>query len=156
MTDDFNFTQLIEELPRWNNGAGISPEGWIGAMGNYELAVGYSLVFWPRFERIGHCIVRQDIGPFALDSVKACAPGDAAETEALVNHLHLSDLHYEAANTEAQLRYLGRVLKQIWEAKLRIDFPGVDFEVAFNDEPRLALQDYQLTFWQSSQGSARA
>jgi len=49
MSDDPN--QLIAELPRWNHGDGIDAEGWVQCMGSYELAVGYSLIFWPRFVR---------------------------------------------------------------------------------------------------------
>ena len=48
MTDESNFQGLIAELPEWNNGSGIAPEAWIECMGSYELAIGYSLVFWPR------------------------------------------------------------------------------------------------------------
>ncbi len=140
---------LIAELPLWNNGAGISPEGWIGCMGNYELAIGYSLVFSPRFERVGPCIVRHDIGPFGRKRAEESAEADAAGAEAMVNHLHLLDLHcnVETPPTEAQLRYLGRTLKQAWKAKLAIDFPDVEFAVEFNDEPGLQPIDYQLTFW---------
>ena len=44
---------LQEELGRWNNGGGISIEGWIGCVGNFDLALGYCSVFWPRFEVFG-------------------------------------------------------------------------------------------------------
>lgn len=43
MSEDFS--DLILELPRWNNGDGIDAESWIGCVGNYELAIGYSLIF---------------------------------------------------------------------------------------------------------------
>lgn len=146
---DEDVDRLIAELPRWNNGAGISPEGWISCMGNYELAIGYSLVFWPRFERIGPCIVRRDIGPFARERVEKCAEAEASGVEAMVNHLHILDLHcnVETPPDEAQLRHLGRTLKQMWEAKLGLDFPDLTFELAFNDEPGRPAIDYQLTFW---------
>lgn len=149
MEKDDHFNQLIGELPKWNNGAGIEPEAWISCMGNYELAIGYSRVFWPRFERIGHCIVRANIGPYALKSLPDCPAEDASRTEAMVNHLHVLDLHgnVEIPPSELQLRYLGRTLKEIWETKLRIDFPDLRFAVEFNDEPGLPLIDYQLTFW---------
>jgi hypothetical protein len=144
-----DFSALIPELPAWNNGAGISAEDWIGCVGTYELAVGYSLVFWPRFVRVDGLVLREGFSPDALASCRT--PGaDPAGVEALMNHLHLADLHCSGAKpTEAQLRYLGRLLKEIYEVKLARDFPDLAFTVEFNDEPGLDLIDYQLTFWQS-------
>ena len=49
MTQPADFTALIPELQRWNEGRGIAPDDWIGCVGNYELAIGYSLIFWPSF-----------------------------------------------------------------------------------------------------------
>jgi hypothetical protein len=40
-----NFSALIPELKDWNNGAGIDAEGWVECVGNYPLAIGYSLIF---------------------------------------------------------------------------------------------------------------
>lgn len=142
-----DFSSLIAELPRWNNGAGIAPEAWIGCMGNYELATGYSLVFWPRFVEFEGYVLRHDFEERALRSVEACAAGNRQGVEALMNHLHINDLHYEQTATEAQLRYLGRILKATHEAKLALDFPSRRFAVSFNDEPGLAPGDYQLTFF---------
>ncbi|HEX8263326.1 MAG TPA: hypothetical protein VF547_10680 [Allosphingosinicella sp.] len=139
---------LIAELPDWNNGAGISAEAWIGCVGTFELAVGYSLVFWPRFVRVDGLVLREGFSP---DALRSCAAGgaDPAGVEALMNHLHIADLHCGGASpSEEQLRYLGRVLKEVHEAKLARDFPDLRFTVEFNDEPGLDPIDYQLTFWQ--------
>ncbi|WP_294174378.1 hypothetical protein [uncultured Sphingomonas sp.] len=57
MTDDF--AALIPELPRWNNGADIDPESWIECVGNYELATGYSLIFWPKFVQFDGYVLRR-------------------------------------------------------------------------------------------------
>ena len=66
-----------------------------------------------------------------------------------MNHVHIADIHCNVEATEGHLRYLGRVLKDIHELKLSRDFPGVRFDVSFNDEPGLDLIDYQLTFCQA-------
>ena len=144
-----DFSTLIPELPQWNNGAGISPDAWIGCMGDYQLAVGYSLIFWPRFVRFEDCVLREG---FAESSVRSCrkAGADRRGVEALLNHVHIADLHVNAAEpSEAQLRYLGRVLQQIHRVKLAADFPDLAFEVVFEDVPGLDPLDYQLTFWQA-------
>jgi hypothetical protein len=146
MADD-DFTALIPELPAWNNGAGIAPDAWIGCMGSYQLAVGYSLVFWPRFVRHGDYVLRDG---FSESALRSCETGcDARGVEALMNHVHIADLHVnDDPPSEAQLRYLGRVLQEIHRLKLAADFPDLTFEVVFDDTPGLDPLDYQLTFWQ--------
>ncbi len=116
-------------------------------MGNYALAIGYSLVFWPRFVEHEGYVLRLGFEERALRSVEGNAASNRQGVEALMNHLHLNDLHYEAAASEAQLRHLGRVLKATHEAKLARDFPGRRFAVVFNDEPGLDLERYELTFF---------
>ena len=144
-----DFTSLIPDLAAWNDGKGIAPEAWIGCTGSYELAVGYSLVFWPRFERFGRYVFRSDA--FTEETVRdwerACA-GNRQRIEAVVNHVHISDLHHGIDASEAQLRYLGRTLAATCAAKLALDFPALAFAVSFNDEPGLDPADYELTFWQ--------
>ena len=46
---DDEFNTLIPEIQAWNNGVGIDPMGWVGCEERIELAIGYALVFWPRF-----------------------------------------------------------------------------------------------------------
>lgn len=144
-----DFDALIPEMARWNNGAGIDPEAWIGCAGSYALAVGYSLIFWPRFERFGRYVLRGDIDELSVRRWEEACGGDRRGIEAVINHVHISDIHFGTEASEAQLRYLGRTLKAIYETKLARDFPDLAFTVDFNDEPGLDPEDYQLTFWQS-------
>jgi len=150
MTDETDFAQLIPELPNWNNGAGIDAESWVGCVGSPELAVGYSLIFWPRFVRFENYVLREG---FSEDSLRAFAvrqTSTRASVEWVMNHLHIADIHCtEAQASEAQLRYLGRVLAEIHQVKLRADFPDLRFTVEFNDEPGLDPNDYQMSFWQA-------
>ncbi|WP_294174376.1 hypothetical protein [uncultured Sphingomonas sp.] len=67
-----------------------------------------------------------------------------------MNHPHIADIHCDVEPSEGQLRYLGRMLKEIHEVKLSRDFPHVRFAVSFNDEPGLNSIDYELTFWQAA------
>jgi hypothetical protein len=66
-----------------------------------------------------------------------------------MNHVHIADIHCNVQPTEAQLRYLGRTLKDIWQVKLRHDFGELQFQVDLNDEPDVVLDEYELTFWQT-------
>jgi len=141
---------LIAELPEWNDGAGVKAQPWIEMVGRYDLAVGYSLVFWPRFVRFESYVLREEVfNEPNLRSWERSQPGRRAGIEAVLNHLHIADLHTnDETLTEAQARYLGRTLQAAWTAKLKLDFPDLDFVVDFNDEPGLDLIDYELTFWQ--------
>jgi hypothetical protein len=148
MIDDF--AALIPELPKWNNGAGIEPQSWIECVGNYEFAIGYSLIFWPKFVRFNGYVLRDGFSEKSLRGFEEAMGRDRVAVETVMNHMHIVDIHGNVEPTEVQLRYLGRMLKDIYEAKLRRDFPDVRFAVSFNDEPALDAVDYELTFWQAA------
>jgi len=150
MTQEPDFDALIPELGQWNDGEGIDAEGWIGCVGTYPLAIGYSLIFWPRFVRFENYVLREGFSEGALRGFEAQTGSHRASVEWVMNHIHPIDIHCnEAEVSEGQLRYLGRVLKQIHEVKLRADFPELRFEVEFNDEAGLDPVDYQMSFWQA-------
>lgn len=145
-----DFSALIPELLDWNDGKGIDPEAWTGSAGNYALAAGYSLLFWPRFTLHDGYVLRHGFSLKTLREWEATPSGDRKSTEQVMNHLHIDDIHYHSEANEAQLRYLGRTLAEIHEVKLGRDFPDRSFEVLFNDEAGLDPLDYQLTFWQTA------
>jgi hypothetical protein len=145
-----DFSKLIPELGQWNNGDGISVEAWINCMGSFELAIGFSVLFWPYFVEHEGCVF---FGGFSEESyrgfMQACG-GDRRRVEAVMNHRHLSDLFCkpEDSATEQQLLYLGRVLKDIWQTKLTRDFPERKFVVSFEEGPREDPIEYEITFRQ--------
>jgi hypothetical protein len=146
-----DFEVLIPELKDWDNGIGIDPRGWAECIGNYPLAIGYSLIFWPRFVRFEKYVLREGFSETSLRGFEAQPGATRASVEWVMNHVHMADIHHNAVEepNEAQLRYLGRILKEIHEVKLRSDFPGLRFEIDFNDEPGLDPVDYQMSFWQA-------
>lgn len=147
-----DYAELIPELPTWNHGAGIDPESWIGCMGNFELATGYSLIFWPcLIEFDGYVLRSSGFDEGNLRAWERSTNNNRQAIEAVINHVHVLDIHsHGTPATEAQLRHLGRVLRDILKAKLKTDFPDRSFEVVFNDEPKLDLIDYEVTFWQAA------
>ncbi|NBB16835.1 hypothetical protein GVN21_15835 [Caulobacter sp. SLTY] len=151
ITPDTHPDALIAELPSWNDGrGGVTARNWVGMMGRYDLAVGYSLVFWPRFVRFDGYVLREESFDEANLRAWEQAHGDNPQgIEAALNHLHIVDLHgNDETLTEAQALYLGRTLKSVWSAKLAADFPELAFEVAFDDTPGQGMLDYEVTFWQ--------
>jgi hypothetical protein len=145
-----DYSLLIPELARWNNGDGIDLDAWLDCMGNFQLAIAFSRLFWPEFVEHDGCVL---FAGFSLDTyhgfLTACN-GDRAGVEAVMNHRHVLDLFHHAAPTAtaAQLIYLGKVFNEILKVKLAHDFPNRVFEVSFEDGPFDDLIEYQVTFWQ--------
>ena len=139
------------ELGDWNGGTGIDLESWIGCEGNFKLAVGYSAIFWPSFVEFDGYILRAGFAVDALRGFEVQTEGDRASVEAVMNHLHIADIQcYGCADlTVDKAVHLGTVLKDIYEAKLRWQFPDRPCRVSFyapTDETDLI--GYEVTFWQ--------
>jgi len=146
-----NFDDLIPEMRNWNNGDGIDVQSWISCSGNFQLAIGYSTIFWPRFIEYEDLILFAGETPIeiikeSVDSFRkqGC---DRKSLEAVMNHAHLRDFHYAGCPdaTKEKLIYLGRILKEIYECKLKHQFPNKKFEVVFDDSDKDDLGDYQIT-----------
>lgn len=147
MTD---FNALIPEMSRWNNGAGIEVDDWICCVGNFQLAVGYSRIFWPKFVEFEGLILRE--GSFSAESVRGFmkqTKGDKPSVEAVINHIHIERIHGgRDEDSRERLVFVGNLLKDIYSVKLAHDFPGRAFEVLFDDRYKEYLLDYELTFFQ--------
>jgi hypothetical protein len=142
---------LIPELKDWNNGAGIDPESWVGCTGSFQLAIGYSLIFWPHFVEHDDMVLRAGYNKASLAGFMQQHRGNKSSVEAVMNHLHLDGIQYLGCPdaTPERLVYLGHVLKSIYEVKLRNDFPDRVFVVSFDDSPKDNISEYQLTFYQA-------
>ncbi|WP_291837427.1 hypothetical protein [Brevundimonas sp.] len=150
MTHDLD---LIPDAKLWNEGRGVDLESWVCMSGSYDLAVGYTFIFWPEFVVIDDYVLRQGSTEANLRDWEKNGH-DHRAIEAVINHIHIADIHNHADASEAQLRHLGRVLQSIYRLKLAADFPDRSFAVVFNDEDGLDPIDYELTFFQiESQGA---
>ena len=147
------------ELQRWNNGKGIDLEGWVGCSGNFRLAVGYSTVFWPRFERNGKYILCEGIPESSIRGFEAQENSSPGSVEAVLNHVHLSSIHYGGCEdlSSDKLLWLGQVLLETYQAKLAWQFPDDPCEVdLYIPEDREDLWEYQITFWQKKWDTGKA
>ena len=147
MTD---FNELIPEMRDWNNGAGIDVAAWVGCEGSFRLAVGYSALFWPEFIEFERYVLRAGFSVDGLRGFERQCGGDRRRIEAVMNHLHIADIQYHGCEdiTHERVVYLGRILSEIYRAKLAWQFPSKRFEVHFDDSPAEHLTDYELTFVQ--------
>jgi len=142
---------MLPELAEWNNGKGIDLESWVGCSGDFRLAIGYSTIFWPRFTLFEDYILRERFTAESVRGFEDHCKGDKRSVEAVLNHLHIADIQYHRCEdiTEERVVYLGRVLQEVYAAKLAWQFPDRPCEVSYYEpDDRSHLTDYQITFWQ--------
>jgi hypothetical protein len=145
-----DFNELIPEMRDWNNGAGIEIDSWIGCSGNFQLAVGYSRIFWPQFVEFENYVLREGFSVNSLRDFERLHARNRRGVEAVFNHLHIADIQSHGCEdlTRERIVYLGRVLREVYQAKLAWQFPNRRFEVVFDDSFMENLLDYQITFYQ--------
>lgn len=139
------------ELQAWNNGAGIDLESWVGCSGNFSLAVGYATIFWPELTRFEGYILRKGFSEPALRGFEQCEGATRKSVEWVMNHLHIADIQHAGCEdiTQDKLVALGTALKEIYEAKLKWQFPESPCVVElFIPEDPGDLLEYQISFWQ--------
>ena len=147
MTD---FNQLIPEMRDWNNGTGIDIHTWVGCTGNFKLAVGYSTIFWPEFVEFNGYVLRAGFSETSLKGFERQCGGDRKSVEGVMNHLHIADIHCGSDDvTPDRVVYLGKVLREIYQAKLLWQFPQKRFEVDYVETTEDDLIQYQITFFQN-------
>ncbi|MEM1066123.1 MAG: hypothetical protein AAF771_12260 [Pseudomonadota bacterium] len=144
---------LRNKLGAWNNGNGVGLADWLSLTGTYGLAVGYADLFWPEFYCYGPYILHVDRGFSGLEAWERKLGKNGRAIEAVVNHVHLADLLSPEDDdcTADKLSFLGRIMKEIYEAKLDWQFPDRPCVVKYDEpEPDGDLLDYKITFWQKS------
>ncbi|WP_298609081.1 hypothetical protein [uncultured Thiothrix sp.] len=144
-------SSMQAQLGAWNNSEGIDLESWIGCEGNFRLAIGYATLFWPNFIEFEDYIFIEGVQASSVrqfEEVSGCTPKSVEWT---LNHLHIADIqHYGCVDISSdKLIFLGNILKEIYEAKLKFQFPNKPCVVEFyQPEDKDSLYDYQLSFWQ--------
>jgi hypothetical protein len=147
-----DLAQLIPELKNWNSGEGIDIDGWISCEGDHKHLIGYARILWPDFIEHDGCIFLGDrISEESYQAFMAQTKGDKSAVEAVMNHQHIIDLFSRSQHerpTRKVVLYLGRLLREIWQAKLSRDFPTRKITVTFLDDEVEDLLEYQVTFFQ--------
>lgn len=117
----------------------------------------YQNLFWPKF------VVHDDCVFLAFDENIyqqwiQIAEGDKREVEQIMNHRHIVDLLPKSVEqpTLELVVSLGKLLQEVWEAKLQRDFPKRCFCVNFPLEECKNLTDYEITFYQSITPTTRS
>ena len=142
---------MKSELGAWNNGKGIDLESWIGCEGNFSLAVGYATVYWPEFVEFDGYILPKGFREESLRGFESQEGSTRKSTEWVMNHLHIANIQAAESGdiSTDKLLAIGHTLKEIYEAKLKWQFPEKRCVVEFyipKDEKE--FWEYQISFWQ--------
>lgn len=138
---------LIPELQAWNNGTGISPEDWLSGIARLDEAVTYTALFWPKLVVYKNYVLRHDFSLKNLEMNEA-AHSTRYQIEAMLNYNSLERFFRQEGEIEAvadeRARYVGQMMVDMLDAKLRRDMPDRQFRVEMIDDD----DDFAVTFWQ--------
>jgi hypothetical protein len=144
------FKKLIPQLQaHW---ATDDIDQWIHIEGDFEHLVGYGRIFWPGFVEHDDCIFFA--GRFTEKNYLAFMAqtnGNKSAVEAVMNHEHVLDMFSNAPikPSREMVLYVGRLLKEVWQAKLNQEFPSRSITVSFPEDFSEDLLYYEVTFFQN-------
>jgi hypothetical protein len=112
----------------------------------------YQELFWPDFVEHDGCVL---MGFEAADETTyqqwlQQTGGNKRKVESVMNHRHIIDLLPEAVEspTQSLIVAFGQLLRDVWDAKLKRDFPARRLCVSFPLQENKVLTDYEITFYQ--------
>ena len=106
--------------------------------------------FWPVFEvKGGYVFLRETFSQDEYDRLVK----ESFNPEYWINLVTIDELFSELPDWEEKSKTLARALVSMWRAKLKIDFPDLDFTVTYLHSEEDG--DCGLTFYQTDENSAR-
>ena len=152
MSSRSELLQRLTDCDQWNS-RGVSPRTRIESLGNAADCLSYSLILWPDFIQHDECVLWKGVDNY--EEWKQAYAGDRTRVEAMMNHLHISDLFQDRApKSRDVVLALGRLLKETWAAKLAQDFPSRSFVVSFPDDFETDhLEEYEITFYEDQKSA---
>lgn len=144
MTD---YEALIPEM----RGGWIDIDSWLFIHGNYELLIACGWLFWPTFAEYKDCIIRITHNDHEGNFVRLTSHGpvERGYVEERLNRIELAGIFMcEKRLTMEQALHLGKLLEQMWRAKLAVDFPDRTFHFSFMVYEEDTAEDLELTFCQ--------
>jgi hypothetical protein len=148
-SSDVDFNSLIPAMKDWNNGKGIDVDSWIGCVANHKILTGCARILWPSFIEHDGCILLGDsVDEANYQAFLKSTERNKKTVEATMNHQHVLHLFATELPSRELVLYVGRLMKEMWEVKLRHDFPDRKITVFFPESDDLELVNYELTFFQ--------
>lgn len=128
----------LKNFQRWKqaNGDDFSLWDYLSRASRAEVAIAFTKLFWPDFiEHEGGVFLSEAFNVELYQQWKAHLGNDLVAIERVINHQHLDDILSGADKVGIKnLFYLGEVLVQMWESRLKSLYPDKDFEVICNQD----------------------
>jgi hypothetical protein len=127
-----------------------TPAEWIRQTGSLSALIGYLDLVWRDFVVHDGCLLREGFTLENFNQWMNATNGDRTAVEAMMNHEHILDLfvNHESELTSEQVLLAGRVLREMWCAKLSKDYPHLPVTVSFPDDELFEdLLDYEITVY---------
>ena len=140
--------RLMPEAQEYEWISDLDALGWLYHVGSLGHAIAYADLFWPSFLAHDGCIfLSHRFEKANYDSWLATTKGNRRAVETVINHVHILDLFMQRdpEPVREQVVYLGRLLREMWHAKLARDFPGQSIVVSFPEEAGDDLLGYEIT-----------
>jgi hypothetical protein len=141
---------MTDELEAYHGGEGISLDHWITLVGNYRHALGYLSLFWPQFVFFEKYILLEGFKEQSVRDIEASKGATPKSVEWGLNHQHLDLYFWDKKDISSdKLVLLGNTLQEMYQAKLRWQFPDRPCIVEFSqpDDPD-HFEAYEVSFWQ--------
>jgi hypothetical protein len=147
-----NVHLMIPELGQWDDKRIITPWAWMGIIGRFDHAIGYSAIFWPDFVLVDDCIFVEAPSAELYERWMSQQNRNRMEVEAVINHRHIVELFPRSGFVPARdvIAHLGVLLKDMWSCKLVRDFPGRHVTVNVYGSESADLVDHQITVFQEA------
>ena len=143
-----DYEALIPEM----QGGWTTIDSWLFNNGNYELLIACGWLFWPSFVEYRDCIIRITHNDHEENfrRLTSNGPVERGYVEERLNREELADIFCGKDLNMEQALHIGRLLEQMWQAKLAIDFPDRKFHFSFIVHEEDKVQDLELTFCQDT------
>jgi hypothetical protein len=141
--------QLVEQVAD-----GDWPSDWAERTGSLPALISYLDLVWIDFVLHDDCILREGFNEQYYQQWMVACEGNRTSVEAVMNHMHILDFFPESKiePTLDQVLVVGRLLREMWAAKLAMDFPGRPIVVSFPDAEQFDdLLSYEITVYQERQ-----
>jgi hypothetical protein len=131
-------TDRMSEFQQWKkaNGDDFSIWDYLSGVANVEVALAFTTLFWPDFvEYDGGIFLAESFNQEIYEQWKAELGNDIAAIERVMNHQHIDDLLPGAENVGIDnLFALGKVIKQMWENRLKSCYPKRNYQAFCNKD----------------------
>lgn len=151
MLERFSNVPFRELLPGAEEDAS-EPARWIAGTGSLQQLIGYIDFVWRDFVLHDGCLLQAGFDANNYDTWLKVTNGNRTAVERVINHVHILDLflNRDPNPTSAQVILAGRLLRDMWGAKLKRDFPALNIVVDFPDAEAFDdLLDYEISVYQA-------